>query len=450
MSKALLAYLPLGLLCIASFQYRVYDGVQFHGDESTWLANSRALWLALSGDFENAYWQSYDGWTQPHAGHYVYALVLRACGHKPESLHQRYASGKPLTWNLRHGRVPSKDVLLAGRRFSALCGALACLVLCEIGRRMFGWTTGIVAACWLAGSPLMRHVSQRAMIDGMLTLGLTAGVLLMIMLFKCWQSRSTPVVLLLSAAAGLFFGCVASLKINGGILCVVAIGAWPCYAAGVYPQNRKGALSMRAARNALARAAGSVLLACAAAVATFYALNPQMWTTGLIEGTRITTQLRFRDVSSQQQSHPEHALKTVRQRIDAATDMYFVRWPTLRTGALEDFRFPLKAGDRPTGLWQIEGPLFLIGVVYLFARIIRRTRRNALTDPACIVVLWLVFYSAFVCLGVPLLWPRYFQTILPLQALAFAIATTALVKCIRWLRRGRTTLKASHPETRAH
>lgn len=439
--KSFLVYIPLTALCIASFQLSLSvefppskSNPPFHGDESTWLANTRAFWRVVQGDFDSRYWSSYDGWTQPHAGHYVYALVLRAAGITPDMLHKRCVHGKSTQWNFLHGRIPSKKVLLTGRRFSALCGALACILLCEIGRRVFGWLVGLVAACWLALNPLMRYVCQRAMIDGQVSLALVAGILLMLVLFGAWQRRAWWSVLLISVGVGAFFGLTAGLKINGGVLCAIAIASLPFYGLGLYLQSHRGERPVRPPLKGMLTAVSSVAIVCSAAMGTFYGLNPQMWPVGIYEGAKITIDLRQSDVAGQQVRHSYARLTSSAQRIGAAADMYFVQWPTLRWSPIGDFQSAHRAGAKRHGLWPIEGFLFLTGLVGLAGALLGRARREHRIDGACIIALWLGVYSAFVFLMVPLLWPRYYQKYLPLQALLVGIGVWTLIELLRRVR----------------
>lgn len=471
--RHLLFYIPLSVVCVASFQAYVDEAdLPFHGDESIWLANARALELVLDGEFDHLYWRSYDGWTQPHAGHYVYGIVLRAAGFSYEEFPKRYHSNEDLEWNRQRGRVPTEAVLLAGRRFSALCGAAACVVLCGILQRGFGWTAGLVAACWLAFNPLMRSTCQRAMVDGQVTLALVVGIALLLALYRAWGRDRGWVVALVSVGVGLFFGFAASLKLNAGILCAIAITALPCFAVHVYLQTRRTRsakcrrtcsepvettqprpgrnrnLAQRQAKpdpgdpapnseiapvSRLLGAAGSVLIVCTFALPVFYALNPHIWQTGLLDGARTMIELRDADIAAQQANHPESALHAVSQRVRAAADILFVRRATLRSHPIQSLKHAAGVGAQRQGLWYVEGPLFLLGTICLIARIVNRARCDRIVDSACILAIWLVLYSIFVFLFMPLSWARYYQKFLPLQAILFGIGSMALVELVKCL-----------------
>jgi len=437
-SVVFLLYVLLTVICIASFQFRVYDqGPSFHGDESTVLANARAFWLLVNGDIYNEYWQRYESWALPHAGHYVYAIVLRAAGFGPSDLNLRYIFERDRDWNVAHGRIPSKKMLLTARRFSALCGALACVLLCEIGRRTFGWPTGLVAAPWLAFNPLMRFSCQRAMLDGQLVLALVGGALLMLVFFRAWQHRSALMVLLLSVGVGLFFGFAASLKYSAGILCVMSLAGLGCLAVHVLLQKRHGLLSMRSAVKKLMVAVVSVVVVIEMAIGTFYVLNPQIWQSGIVRGSQIMLELRTKLVSAQQQWHRDHALTSIPQRVTMGNKMLFVKWPTLRKDMALSLLSPEIAGRKSHGLWYIEGTLFGLGLVVLLMRLVRRVQREHCIDPTCVIALWLCFYSIFVFLAMPLRWPRYYHKYLPLQALLVAIGLAFLIEVTVRLTAGR-------------
>ncbi len=428
--KTYLVYIPLGLVCIAWFQYRVLDrGPTFGGDESMWLATSCAFWYYVDGDFDNEFWQSYEGWGSPHAGRYAYAIVLRLAGFPPAKLHKMYSWRHDLAWNKQHGRVPAPEVLLAGRRFSALCGALTCLALCEIGRRMFGWVAGLTACGWLAFNPLMRYCSQRAMMDGPILLAIVAGILLLMILYRAWQIRSVGVVLWLSLFVGVFFGVAASLKINGGILCLLAVAALPFFGIHLYRRRRRNEPASDDSPPILRRLATaglSVVVACNLALATFYALNPQLWPGGLTNGVIKMVEFRCNDVARQQAKYASTALTTVSQRVPVAFRRLFVKWPTLR----KSFR---RSSGRPTntGLWYVEGALFCLGFACLTGRLIRRFRSDHVVDEAFIVMLWILLYSYLVFFAMPLTWHRYYQKYVPIQALLCGISISVVIDIIR-------------------
>lgn len=437
-SAVCLLYALLTVVCIAAFQFRVYDqGPSFHGDESTWLANTRAFWLLVNGDIYNEYWQQFESWALPHAGHYVYAIVLRAAGFEPSELHRRYIFERDRDWNVAHGRIPSKKMLLTARRFSAVCGALACVVLCELGRRTFGWPVGLIAAFWLALNPLMRFSCQRAMVDGQLVLALVVGALLMLLLFRAWQHRSALTVLLFSVGVGLFFGFAASLKYSAWILCAMALAGLPCLALHVLLQKRHGKLSARLAVSKALMAVVSAAIVVEAAIGTFYILNPQLWPPGVIRGAQMMMDIRIELVSKQQQGHRDHALTSIRQRVGTGARMLFVKWPTFREHPIQGFLSPEVAGRRRYGLWYIEGPLFGLGLAFLLTRLVRRARREHGVDPTCVIVFWLCFYSLFLFAVLPLGWSRYYHKYLPLQALLVAIGLAFLIDVIGRLTAGR-------------
>jgi len=433
-----LLYVLLTVVCIASFQFRVYDqGPSFHGDESTVLANARAFWLLVNGDIYNEYWQRYESWALPHAGHYVYAIVLRAAGFGASDLNLRYIFERDRDWNVAHGRIPSEKMLLTARRFSAVCGALGCVLLCELGRRAFGWPTGLVAALWLAFNPLMRFSCQRAMLDGQLVLALVGGALLMLVLFRAWQHRSALMVLLLSVGVGLFFGFAASLKYSAWILCAMALAGLPCLALHVLLQKRDGKLSARSAVRKAMMAVVSAGIVVEAAMGTFYILNPQLWPPGVIRGAQMMMDIRIELVSKQQEGHRDYALTSFRQRVGTGARMLFAKWCTFRRHPIQGFLDPEAAGRGRYGLWYIEGPLFVLGLAVLLMRLVRRARCEHGVDPACIIAFWLCFYSIFVFLALPLGWSRYYQKYLPLQALLVAIGLVFLIDVIGRLTAGR-------------
>lgn len=474
-----LLYIPLGGLCIALFLRGLTPTVPaFHQDESDWLGNTAALGLVLDGDFDHSYWNSYYGWTQPHAVHYLYGIVLRADGITPDMMHGRYEFHRTREWNRRNGRIPSDRILLLGRRFSAICGALCCIVICEIGRRTFGWVVGLTAACWLAGNPLMRVTSQRAMVDGPLTLALSVGILLLLVLYQAWGRRGPWGLLLISVGTGIQFGFAAALKINGGLLCAVAIASLPCFALHQILQARRhkftqkphgrrktnhgrrgksrraptsarpdddirSAESLRAGAPApmkrICFATGSVAVVGVMALATFYALNPQVWPGGITDGAKRMMVRRNIEVSRQQENNPKSALTSVSKRVTAWARACFVRFPTLR--------WAIGTRDRArSGLWFIEAPLFLLGVGWLIGRVVARARRRSVIDPVCIVGVWMVLHSGVFLLMLPLARPRYYQKYLPLQALLVGIGVLALSQMLTRLCRGRLTRRTATAE----
>ena len=183
-------------------------------------------------------------------------------------------------------------------------------------------------------------------------------------------------------------------------------------------------------------ATGSVAVVSVMALATFYALNPQVWPKGITDGTKRMIARRNIEVTRQQENNPQSALTSVSKRVTAWAHACFVRFPTLRG--------PVRASDgRRSGLWFIEAPLFLLGVGWLIGRVVARARRRGVIDPACVLGVWMLLHSAVFLLMLPLARPRYYQKYLPLQALLVGIGVMALSRIVMGLYRGHMAHRAT-------
>ena len=181
------------------------DTTEFHPDETFWLNSSRYLQDAVA-PWDRS-WS--DHWlTRGQLPGWPYALgiglVVQGRPLEPNRVWTFFY--EPL-YNVRGGSVPTQVDLTAGRRTSALIGALAVGAVYLIGRRLTTRLGGVIGALVLAFHPLMIELSSQALTDAFLVL-----VLALIALAACWLAdRPTwPRALLLGTCLG--FGGLIKLS----------------------------------------------------------------------------------------------------------------------------------------------------------------------------------------------------------------------------------------------
>ena len=118
---------------------------------------------------------------------------------------------------------PDTAVVL-GRACVALAGTATVVVLCNIGRRVADWTTGLLAAAFLSVAILHVRDSHFAMTDVLMTFFLMSSLAMLLRAFD--EARATPDSPRLRPflLAGLLGGLATSTKYNAGVI-LAAMGA---------------------------------------------------------------------------------------------------------------------------------------------------------------------------------------------------------------------------------
>ncbi len=367
--------------------------------------------------------------TNPPVAKYVFGAALAAAGlHvRDQTLQNDFERLWRQPEELRR-HVPDA-MLRVTRGVSVTYGALVCLLIFLIGRRVAGTTAGVIAAVLVLGNSHFQRYAQRGLTDTILMFHLTliAPVLLWsaAVLHRHWAQpdpRSAvrhwaPILLATVIVPGLVIALAAGTKLNGAL-------TGPVYALGLIvsaaARPRAGQWPRRVGLAVLM--AG---LAAVVAVTIFVAINPYFHHHPL---DRAAETLRaFQDWMVKQQITPGGGLFSLREKVTAVG--YF---------ALLGPSLPLVRYLGVLGVWvTVLG--FAAGVVIWTGRCLPRRRPVDQTSKdeadrpdayldARMVLGWVLLCVGVITLWLPICWDRY---LLP-PYLAIALVTAVGLAGLPW------------------
>jgi 4-amino-4-deoxy-L-arabinose transferase-like glycosyltransferase len=257
----------------------------FFGDEAGWISAAYYYTdLVRHLDFDRPKWDSPAldtfGSINMHVGEWLIGIPLEV---DPQTRTRRflgfYEFRLPLQWNMAHGNVPPRDILLRARFAPALFGVLCCFLVFAIAYWTFSVWAGLIAAVLLMASSLFTTLASEAMTDVFYNFFLLAGCLALVAFSKApsktlSQTPSTSPsgttykrrALILVCICGVLAGLACSVKITG--LAIAGV----IFLAAMIQQY-----AFRAPRAQWKEFFLSVAAFSFCALITVYALNPYFW-----------------------------------------------------------------------------------------------------------------------------------------------------------------------------
>lgn len=335
------------------------DTPPFHIDEAHKLAETfyYHLFIEQRAPDHPAWTQDFYARTNPPVAKYVFGAVLAVGGYhvRDQQLQDDFERFWRTPAELRK-RVPD-GMLRITRHTSAVFGALICMLLFVMGRRVGGTAAGLVAVVLLLGNPFFQRYAQRGLTDTILMFHLA-----LIVPVAMWAAgvrkraesgtaagpvrRGAALLVRMVVVPGLVVALAAGSKLNGAL------------AGGVYALALllTTALHRETGRRwrRVSLAGAMVVLAAVLAVGLFVAINPYYYDQPM---TRAGDVMRvYHDWMIKQQLDPGAGVFDGHQK--AAASGYF----TLRSPLL-----PLAQYLGTLGTWlTVLG--FAVGVVYLIGR----------------------------------------------------------------------------------
>lgn len=383
--------------------------IDFHPDESQWIATSAALEAFASGDIGAPHWrESYWTLTHPPVTRYVIGVGRRVGGYAAGDLNRPWRWGEDFATNARAGKVPSPRLLWYARLpmavLAAVAGVVGFFLLANLAGRVaaYAWVAAVAANPYLSAT-LSRAMSEAPLLCAVLiamllawrTLVAAAGA------SDTRAARRTVLWLVLVAVA---CGVAAATKLTGAVLlpALLALAVWV-----VIRLHRQARIAVR-------WCILFILLVVETAAFTFVALNPYLYPAPVTRSVRMA----------------EHRRSEMRWQAlhfaDAQMPAGWQRSARIATRVFTDFA-PL----RIDAVGVANGALCAFGLVVTLG-IWRRSRRPEAASAAAVVVVaaaanaWPIFFS-------DLDWERYY--LLPeVFALMFScVGAAALLRAI-WAR----------------
>jgi 4-amino-4-deoxy-L-arabinose transferase-like glycosyltransferase len=250
---------------------------EFFGDEAGWIsAGYYYTDLVRQLDFDRPKWDSPAldtfGSINMHVGEWLIGIPLEI---DPQTRTRRflgfYDFRLPLQWNLEHGNVPPRDILLRARFAPALFGVLCCFLVFAIAYWTFNVWAGLIAAALLMASSLFTTLASEAMTDVFYNFFLLAGCLALVALSKTLarspsNNKRTSRAVILVCVCGVLAGLACSVKITGLVI-----------AGGVFLAVMIQQYRFRVPRSQRKEFVFRVAAFSFCALLTVYALNPYFW-----------------------------------------------------------------------------------------------------------------------------------------------------------------------------
>jgi 4-amino-4-deoxy-L-arabinose transferase-like glycosyltransferase len=261
----------LAVCMLALFYLPGLSSVEFHPDESQWIATSDVFETYLSADFKSPLWnKSYWTLTQPPVVRYMIGLSRFIGGYRIPDLNSPWEFGRGRPFNERKGAMPSDGLLRWSRLPMAILAILSLSLVFGLLRSISGRFAAYPWLVLVIISPYYLLQLRRAMGESCL---LFFTVLGMYALYRALDSAgkgepaSARQVFIWLAVAGVAGGLAGASKLNGlaniGACVLVAfLCAWRLKASGAEK------LRLALTGSALAGLAGAIL---------FIGVNPFLW-----------------------------------------------------------------------------------------------------------------------------------------------------------------------------
>jgi hypothetical protein len=358
--------------------------VQFHPDESQWIATSSVFEAFITGDSSSPLWDfSYATLTQPPLPRYLIGLGRSIGGYGVSTLNQLWNYEKDYKTNAEEGRLPSDQLLWWSRLPMGILAAISIFAGYFFLKRSLG---RLPAYIWIGLCMISSYFPL------MLKLAMGESPLLasfaLVMLIAYWlllvsdniELKKPLKLYLFFVIFGIGIGLAESSKLNG--LSALAAG-FTLVIIIVFRKIQTRTLKIRFVLI-------SFLLLILSSQSTFILLNPFLWPdpiyrTGEMFNHRIVV---MRD---QQVTHPETRIEGIGGHIKIIANRVF-----------QDY-----AAIHINGFLLINIMLFLVGLSYLLFKSIQYLKYLD-PNPASIAVLIIGVFASIPALFTPLDWDRYY------------------------------------------
>lgn len=394
--------------------------VEFHPDESQWIATSTALEAFLGGNADAPVWQeSYWTLTHPPVARYVIGIGRRVMGYRPSDLNRPWHWGSDAATNLRNGAMPDAGLLWAARVpmtvLAAAGGTIGMFLLVQLAGRPAGYGWLIL----FGANPFFARMLTRATSEAPLFVGVMVIALLSWRVLTRVDGRTDRAGLLRLGAPlvllGVACGLTGAAKLTGlaALPLVVAIAAW-----AAWRLHRDGKL-------AASYGVASVLLLPAATLISFIAVNPYLYPAPFAR-TESMVKHRLAEVRVQAIRFPDQRIPSGLGRL------------RLVGARLFDDYVPLRLHDGGIA----NGAFCLIGLLVTV-----RAAQNRSSSPgvraAALVLLAFATVNAVALVVSPFDWDRYFMLPVVFGQMFCTIGIATLLERLALLGARRPTVGAA-------
>lgn len=425
----------------------------FFRDEGATLAHTYYYRLVKEGRFHHVDWLHQASYDHLQPCRMLVGVVLDARGYPPpESIAGMEEWWRGGGWTPDSAEPADRGRLEAARWPMLLVAAFGCSMIFVLGRMLVGPTTGLLAALFLAASPLYTTHARRALVDDPVQALILAAFACAVASAKrtTGAGRSAASSLWAAGAAGLFLGLAVGAKLNALVApaAVVALAA----ATLLWALASRGRRGPSAA--SLAVYFAGVLVSLAAAAVLFFAVHPYFYANPdlpapsdgdgpevLVDGAprsrewieksvrplaeasvwgRLTHMLRYRqeqmDATLRENRFPDAALDSAQARAWAILNQGLGRWSA--AGAL---------GLSSSLAWIPAALLVLLGMFWCLGEG-RRQWAGGEIPAAWLLAAWAAVEVAVLLRELTLDWDRYYMGVVAWSSLLAAIGVGGVSK----------------------
>lgn len=425
-------WLYLGLLAL----YIVSGAaiVPFHGDESTLMAMGRDYhYIFVEGDMSKVifdpHWQNRPSEQQLRllngtVSKTIYGWLAAINGFTPQDLNRNWSWEEDYDANAERGAIPDTELLRQARLASSLQLALAAALLFRFVKATLNRPTAYLAAALFALHPNVLINGRRAMMEGSHILGLALVLMAAIWLI---QERRWRRYLLLGVCAGF---AIAAKHPN------VTVCALAFLACSINPLRQLARGPGANWRGPVLHLTG-IVLSGVTAVAVFILLNPGWWSEPFSVG-HLVIELRQELLRNQMDIFGGYT--SFADQINGLFRFAFV-------GELQYFEAPYWANNDAittqitnyersglAGLMFIgsSGRLGLIALLLALFGAQHLTRnRDISVEYRLLLLVWVIGSMLVTLVLSPLLWARYYLSLLPAVSVLVSYALTTMATAIR-------------------
>lgn len=395
-----------------------FSGIEetaFHPDESRWI--NRAHYLSdLADPFGPTWNDQYLTRGQPPVGSYMMGLGLIVQGRDLDT-NKAYDFRRSREFNQEFGTIPSREDLLAGRRWNSFLGAVSASLVYLIVRQLTNPAGGVAAALFLIANPLQTWHNRLALADTALTLTLALLILCVIQLLRrpSWGWAVAAGVLIGIGGANKFtpLALIAPLGLIGA---AILIRGW------LDRRSLRGAKTPGILGFPSFRDIGWMLVSIPfAALGTFVVIYPYLWPDPI---GRTLTLIQFRqdEMANQYRLYPQFRTDTPADALERTIVALGDTWSS--TGHLLE---SIGLGGLAAYVSQLDIVLAVTGIAVLLWIGIRKGIRSAELAVASIII----FQTATIILNMRVDFERYYLPILLGEVVAIGSVVGVLVGLVR-------------------
>lgn len=356
--------------------------INFHGDESQWIATSSVFETYVSGDFHSSIWdESHWVLTQPPLPRYYIGLGRLLCGIDNNELNAAYDWSVDYETNQDNGKVPSTRLLNCSRLSMKVLSVFSILSVYYLLKILGGYVPGVIWLMLCLISEYLPLMLGRAMGESPLLASIIFSMLTSYFLLASSNKSLCPVKMYFYFfILGGSIGLAGASKLNGFSLLAAGF-----LLSLIIAFRMKSNLN-----NKIVFFVISNLILVISSQITWIAINPYLWSSPIYRTIKMFN-YRVMEMSNQVKLFPLYEINGILIRLKVITKRIFQSYASISF----------------IGSWVINLFFFIMGFKYILIKSIKNLKNKNIND------LSLVFFivgitSSMPALITPLDWDRYY------------------------------------------